>query len=287
MHRASILAAVVLAGFQRADSQAASAPVPFKVSSSIAELRIVPTTRLPKNRKAERLDEYCSNYAILRPKTPGGRLAKQGGWIVTSETKLGNYDAVTFVRALEAATSGTCAHEDGNLGIFEGPRVKAVVFEPAPSAAADPNDLGALDSLGSAEQINAKRIRLNWGLPSPPFADVIFRDGVSVEPIAKEDPVCKGAAAVPNVFGQDIRKARKRLIAYGWRPSRSKDSLHGGIEGELRAQGVVETESCSGTGYGFCGFDYRHPGGMSLSVLSTGDDYSVISYAVQCGRRQR
>jgi hypothetical protein len=144
-------------------------------------------------------------------------------------------------------------------------------------------DVAAEDSFSIAEQVDGRRIRLSWGLPAPPFAYMVLRDGIFIEPIPAKDPVCGGAAYVPNVFGKDIRKSRKSLMAFGWRPERP--SADGGRDPTLNAQGVIEAGYCSGTGYGFCGFNYRHRKGLGLSVVSTGDGYPVISYAAQCGRR--
>ena len=120
----------------------------------------------------------------------GVRLAARNGWIVTSETKLGNYDAVSFIGRLDQMTSATCVHEDGNLALFEGSRLRAIAFEPKSSAASDPDNVAEFDSIGFAEQIDSRRIRLHWGLPSPPFADVVMSDGISIEPTAAKDKVC-------------------------------------------------------------------------------------------------
>jgi hypothetical protein len=242
-------------------------------------LRIVATSTLPTNPKRVPVAEYCSGYAI-DPKTPGGRLAARNGWIVTSETKLAKYDAVTFIGRLDQMTSATCVHEDGNLALFEGSRLKAIAFEPKPSAASDPDDLAEFDSLGFAEQIDAHRIRLHWGLPAPPFADVVLRDGISIERIAPKDPACGGAAEVPNVFGEKIADARKKLIAFGWRPQPppADDPMTGIFEGG----DVPEVEACSGTGYGFCAYDYKHRKGFGLRVISVGEEYGVMGWTSYC-----
>jgi len=251
-------------------------------------LRVAATARLPVNPKRKPVEEYCSAYAVTHPKTPGGRLAARNGWVVTSETKLGNYDAVTFVGALEGATSATCFHLNGNLAIFDGPRLKAIAFwRHSTRIPLTQGDEGIEDSLGSAQKVDGRRLRLYAGLPGPPLADVILSDRVSIEPIANEDPVCRGAAAVPNVFGEDIRQARKKLRAYGWRPVRPPrdDPMTGGED--LLRQGVIEVKACSGTGYAFCAFDYEHQKGFSLSVGTMGEEYGVTDYSVGCGRSGR
>jgi len=267
-------------------ASAAAVPPDLKVDSTLRQVRIVAISKLPPNPDGARIDEYCSDLQPrfdIAPKTLGGRLAAKRGWIVTSETKLGNYDAVTLIGALDAATSGTCGHRDGNLAIFEGSRLRAIAYEPSRTNS-DPNDIVASDSIGSAEQIDQGRIRLRWGLPGAPIADVVLRkNGIHVEHTAKEDRVCEGAALVPNIFAQDIRRARTRLLAYGWRPVRPTEPLNGGTDERLRRSGVTEVEICSGTGYGYCVFNYRHAKGPKLVVTSAGDDPHVIDYDVRCG----
>lgn len=244
----------------------------LKVGANLAGLRIVPVSKLPTNLSRGPVDEYCTAYVVTSPKSPGGRFAARNGWIVTSETKLGDYDAINFVGALEPATSATCFHKDGNLAVFDGPRLKAIAYLNDPSESA----------LGSAEQIDQRRIRLNTGMPGAPYADVVLRDGIYIEQTAKEDKVCGGAAVVPNIYNEDIRQARKRLRVYGWQPQKSSEEINGGLDEDLKAEGVVEVEACAGTGYGFCKFNYVHSKGFGLEVISAGDDPNVIGFEAYC-----
>jgi hypothetical protein len=288
LRRIWILAAAATGACQQSSTPQAGATVrqpPLRLVSTIAEIRIVGAGQLPPDPTRVRLDPYCSSYAVPHPRTAAGRLAATKGWIVTSETKLGRYDAVTFVRALDPSISATCAHVDGNLAIFDGGNLKALAYQPRSSKGATSGsalgiDVAAEDSLGSAQQVDPRRIRLSYGLPSPPFADVVLGNGISVEPVAENDPVCGGAAVVPNVFGQDIRKARKVLIADAWQPQRPDEPDPGGER--LVRQGVPEVQTCSGTGYGFCSFNYRHRKGFGLNVVSMGEDDQVISVEPSC-----
>jgi hypothetical protein len=253
----------------------------LRLVSTVRDIRIVRAGRLPPNPSKVRLDPYCADYAV-HPGTAGGRLAASKGWIVTSETKLGRFDAVIFIGALDRATSATCANVDGNLAMFDGANLKALAYEPRPTGTrvSDGGVEVAQDSLGSARQVDPRRIRLSNGLPSTPLADVVLGDGISVEPVAAKDPVCAGAAVVPNVFGQAIRKARKVLIAHGWQPQRPDEPDPGGER--LVRQGVAEVESCSGTGYGFCSFNYRHRKGFALNVTTMGDYDRVVGVETSC-----
>lgn len=285
MHRAFVLTIVTLAGCGQTDSKAERPPMtntgaPIKVRSSVANMRIVVTGALPANPNPSVVEEYCSAYAVARPETPGGQQAAQKGWIVTSETKLGKYDAVSFVGALERSTSATCFHLNGNLGVFNGSKVVAIAYwkRSADNALTHGSD-EIEDSLGMATQIDQRRIRLYWGLPAPPFADVVLRDGISVERTAPKDPACGGAAEVPNVFGEKIEDARKKLIAFGWQPQAPPpdEPMTGLFE-----QALPEVEACSGTGYGFCAFNYKHAKGFGLRVISVGEEYRVYGSTPYC-----
>jgi hypothetical protein len=254
-----------------------------KIGSAIDEVRLVVAANLPTNPDGGHIDEYCADLSPrfdIKAKSVGGRYAASRGWLVTSETKLGKYDAVNIVGALDGATSGTCVHRDGNLAIFEGSRLIAIAYKRPEK---NPDEAYP-DSLGSAEQIDPRRIRLRWGLPAAPIADVVLSDGIYVEHTPRVDRACGGTVFVPNIFELDIRKARKKLLAYGWKPSRPSEPMNGGLDGQLRAQGVVEVEICSGTGYGFCLFNYKNRRGDSLGVRSAGDGPTVIDYQVGCRR---
>ena len=285
LKKSIVFAVAALTSCQQSDSKAAHPPKTvvensLKVSSKVHDLRIAPASTLPTNPQPKSVDEYCSGYAIEKPTTLGGKLASTHGWIVTSETKLGGYDAITFVGSLDPMTSGTCVHRDGNLAVFDGPRLKAIGYRSKPPKGADPDNLAFINGLGVADQIDPRRIRLYWGLPSPPFADVILSDGIFIEPTAKEDRVCSGVAKIPNLFDSNIWQARKKLRSYGWLPKKP-DELETGGE-DLVRRGVTEVESCSGTGYGFCAFNYRHRKGFDLRVITMGEGYGVTSAAVEC-----
>lgn len=83
----------------------------------------------------------------------------------------------------------------------------------------------------------------------------------SVTPV--EEP-----AAAPNVVGKSFRKARALLIAAGWEPrvtymvAREEDSGEKTYEHSfadarvLYKEGIVEVESCAGTGSSPCIFNY-------------------------------
>jgi hypothetical protein len=281
LKRAIILAAAALSACQQHKSNQARGPTAtvqdeLKVASKVADLRIVRIGRLPANPNPAPVDDYCSSvgYGIHSPKSPGGQLAASRGWIVTAETKLGKYDAVTFVGGLDAGTSAVCYPKNGNLAVFDGSHLQAIAYSMRPSKYI----------VGTAWEMDERRIRLADGTPDAPFADVVLRDGILVEPTAPEDPVCGGSAVIPNIYNQGILQARKKLLAYGWRPKRPAEPLNGGMDEALKAQGVIEVEACAGTGWGPCRFNYVHSKGATLAVVSRGEDSNppIISAEASC-----
>ena len=87
-------------------------------------------------------------------------------------------------------------------------------------------------------------------------------------------------AKVPAITESTYHKARKRLLAAGWQPVRTKsvnkartdpDILHG--NGPLFwRKGYVEIEVCSGTGVAACSFLFKDAYGNRLRVTTEGEE---------------
>ncbi len=107
-------------------------------------------------------------------------------------------------------------------------------------------------------------------------------NGLRLTSIAPERTFCNRQAVVPNVYGKPLNAARKVLIAHGWRPSRPRERPNDlDMAAQLAKQGIVEAESCAGTGVGYYKFNYRSSAGV-LTVTTAGEDPSVVSYGVAC-----
>ncbi len=74
---------------------------------------------------------------------------------------------------------------------------------------------------------------------------------------------------LPLVVGQTIEQANNVLIKHGWRA----DPLQtpGAMETELSGLKLISLSSCSGTGVGFCRYDYRR-GQQHLSIVTIPSD---------------
>lgn len=240
-------------------------------------LRVVATQRLPRS-PASRREEFC-RHLFVEPRTPAGRQVAAHGWAVTAEGSLGPYQVVSFVRAAEPGTSGSCLLQDGNIGFFRGADLVAIAYATGGGAA-----------IGRVRPLGADGLRIWDGdFLSQPVADLrLAADGSpAVAPLAAEEPVCGGRATVPNIYGQPIDRARGTLERSGWLPAPPdrREGRDSRVDALLR-QGVPEVESCSGTGFAYCAFGYRGAAGM-LHVSTAGDDElpSVAGYGVDCAPR--
>ncbi|MBE9014308.1 PASTA domain-containing protein [Pseudanabaenaceae cyanobacterium LEGE 13415] len=84
------------------------------------------------------------------------------------------------------------------------------------------------------------------------------------------------SVSVPNIHGLSYGEARKRLIEAGWQPltkhwSYINDAnIQTGNGSVFWEQGYQEIHSCSGTGYGFCSFEFVDVYSNKLKVITAG-----------------
>ncbi|OJA95949.1 hypothetical protein [Burkholderia ubonensis] len=269
-----------VAGTMLMSSGTASADA-LHTASDIKGASLVPLGALPRSPEHGSLDPYCTRYRAEKT-TAIGRQVAQLGWIVTSEAPLGRYRVVTFASGFEPGTSGICMPRNGNLAIFDGTSLIALAYTARKSdwqiGKATPLESGAL---------------LVWegqGVGGPIGELHEENGGFRLTEVAPERTFCHGRAVVPNVYGKPLDVARKILISHGWKPRRPSEK-----PGELDAaaglakRGVIEAETCSGTGVGYCGFSYRGSAGV-LGVTTVGGDpepanNNVVDYDVSCSAK--
>lgn len=84
----------------------------------------------------------------------------------------------------------------------------------------------------------------------------------------------------PAVKGMTYHKARKIILARGWKPFRSipenevatNTDIKSGNGKEFWKRGYVEVEACSGTGEAPCAFEFQDGKGHHLRVFTTGEE---------------
>jgi hypothetical protein len=271
---AGFLAAALLGGTPPAGA-ATPNEAEFHAASTISSLKFTVLNTLPEAPKIIGR-EICN--CVANPASEGGKLVKAHGWPVTAEVPMGHLEAVSFAAHFEAAYGGPYVTQQGNIAIFDGPRLIALVYG---AKASDP-------AVGFVVALEGGGVRVwDGGSPNNPVGD-IQADGNALRlgPLAAAQSFCQGKAVVPNIYGMPIDKARALLQAKGWSPVPAKlgtNEAQFSREIALAQRGVIEASDCSGTGLGYCRFGYTGAAG-TLGVTTIGDDDfpDVSAYGVTC-----
>ena len=258
---------------------ATSAEAELALASNVPGFEIVPLDALPAARGDQGDVDFCDHLTRSSPFSDAAMAVVAKGWLVTGEQSLGDLTAVSFVGRVTQATSGTCELSDGNVGLYSGSQLVALVYSSQPDAL----QIGSIRPFGDGLRILSGDV-----LPGT-IADLIRAgDAISVTAAATEEPVCNGTAIVPWIEGQPIDKARKLLLSAGWKPVPGDPAQQAlGWAKDIAAAGVPEVDDCSGTGFAFCAFRYSGPAG-ELSVTTAGEGGedgslpAVSSYGVTC-----
>jgi len=97
-----------------------------------------------------------------------------------------------------------------------------------------------------------------------------------------QDKPCRPArhARLPAITKLTYHKARKRLLAAGWKPLRTKSFSEADSDPDIAygngnifwKKGYVEVEACSGTGVAACAFLFEDAYGNRLRVATAGEE---------------
>lgn len=273
-HLARVAAALLLWNAAGVSGAVAASP-----SSTPGGLVTTALTRLPP--PPQPVEPGFCDHLMIEPQTAGGRVASALGWAVTGEVSLEGMDVVSFTGGFEPGTSGSCQMTDGNVGVFDDEQLRWLVY----------GKKGATSRIGVVEAFEKSAIRIWSGdyLPQPLVDMRIDTSGaVSLGNLAPAERFCDGKATVPNIYGIPIAEAREALASAGWGP------VLGIAQGEpvdlrseeLKAAGIYEVQSCSGTGFGYCSFGYSGQF-AELSVVTVGEGEpsatpEVARYSVSC-----
>jgi hypothetical protein len=260
--------------------QGAAAEAPT-FDSQVAGIHATALAQLPPAPAREPDDDPgCMDGRGGGIRSAAARQLRAAGWAVNSEQLLDGYHLLGFHAHARAGISGSCLLRDGNVAVYRDSRLLGVVY-------GTPDDADAPAPVASvAASAAAHTVRLWDGdIVASASADLqLGPDAIRVLPVAVDEAVCGGRARLPNVRGQPIAQARRALIAAGWTPRRAAAPAgDDGLRQTLAADGIVELDDCSGTGFMYCGFGYTHAGGLALDVTTVGEGYRVQDYGVRCG----
>ncbi len=256
-----------------------SGAVPASASSTTGGLVTTALTRLPP--PPQLVEPGACDHLTIEPQTAGGRVASALGWAVTGEVSLNGMDVVSFIGGFEPGTSGSCQMTDGNVGVFDDEQLRWLVY----------GKKGKSSRIGIVQAFEKSAIRIWSGdfLPQPVVDMRIGASGaVSLGNLAAVERFCDGKATVPNIYGIPISEARDALASAGWGPvlGIAPDEPVDVRSEELKAAGIHEVQSCSGTGFGYCSFGYAGQF-AELSVVTVGEGEpsstpEVARYSVSC-----
>lgn len=255
----------------------------LRVVSELPDYRFVRLHDLPSSPEKGRLDEACSGYRAEKL-SDVARAVEQLGWIVTSEAPLGRFKVVTFTSGFDPGTSALCFSHNANIAVYDNGTLVALAYAKRPYRGPD-SDANPIP-LGVVEAIEDKSGLLI--LTDPPGAPVGELRGddeyLRLTARAKQHTYCQGRASVPDIYAKGIRAVRKKLLAQGWVPARPAEAPGEGDRARDMAQnGLLEAQTCSGTGVGYCAWTYRSTAGL-LHVITVGSDFepAVVGYNVEC-----
>lgn len=255
----------------------------LSAKSSVAGIEFVTLGHIPKAPGSAKSQKECG-FLLVKPKTAGGRIVAALGWGLTAEVPFGAYDAVSFAGQFEPSSSGSCETREGNVAIFKDRQLIALAYATK----------GVKQTIGTISALRDGLRIWDGSLAATPVADIHFLDGYlfQIDPVADQDLVCAGQGKVPNIYGKPINTAREALMSDGWVPLKNPqdfaaDKVQYARELALSQRGIVEVDSCSGTGAAFCKYFYRN-GNMELSVTTSGDEDfpRVAGYETSCDKAQ-
>jgi hypothetical protein len=261
-------------------SLAVPAQAEVTVASRSEGFALIPLDDLPPAPADQSDTESCTHLFLPTPETPAGRDAQAKGWHLTAELPFGDFTAVSFVASAIPATSGTCELIDGNVGLYSGDQLVALLYGTLPDQ----------PMIGSIRRFGDTGLRVLSGDVLPGTMADLTLDGssIAVTDPAAEEPVCDGTATIPQIEGLPIDQARTLLQRAGWTPVPGDPAQQAQSQAaKIAAAGVPEVEDCSGTGFAFCAYRYSGPAG-DLSVITAGEvDETgglplVARYGVEC-----
>ncbi|MBF9052689.1 hypothetical protein LSUCC1028_00335 [Rhodobacterales bacterium LSUCC1028] len=208
------------------------------------------------------------------PTTTEGSAISDNGWAVTSEVKFANYTFVSFNGRIDVGTSGTCWKAEGNIAVFLNSDLQGVIYTNDPTNT----------SIGRLNLHEGGIIRLHTGEPTDlPVLDIQYAsDQFTMSEVSEFTTYCEGRHLVPNVYEEDISEARHGLLQMGWKPntSRRESDEIGFIAERMRQEGITEVVGCSGTGMGYCRYEYNQ--NNAVLVVTSIEPRRVTHVSVRC-----
>lgn len=208
------------------------------------------------------------------------RAAEAKGWKVFAQREWQGHRVVGVAVAPGVAAGMGCTSGGGRLLFFRDGRPVAQLLEPGAGASQIDSGVQGFDDGEDARRRGDAALGVfDWAVQR---ARVRVQNGaLALAALPEADLYCGGRAAAPRVEGVELKRARERLLARGWRAAPPEREEPGFVR-DMIESGYPEVEDCSGTGQGFCSFAYRNEAGDRLTLVTAGETPTARHAAVQC-----
>ena len=126
----------------------------YALRSHVKGIHIGSLKELSKNPHDD--DKSCLPYERAAISSDA-KMAKSAGWHITAEETVGNLTAISFVGACTAASGNSFKPIDGNVGLYDGDQLKAVVYGKKVARVARGDDPSKLNiNNGKPDKITAR-----------------------------------------------------------------------------------------------------------------------------------
>jgi hypothetical protein len=259
----------------------------LSVASELPDHAFVRLGTLPPSPETAPVADHCSQYAAA-PESPAAQVVAKAGWIVTSEAPLAGFTVVSFASGFDPGTSARCFARNANIAVFKGEALVALAYRKPPPDG-EPEQEGYRAPLGPVVALeDASGLLVFTDPPGAPIGE-LKGDAKALRLTARSPrhAFCGGKAVVPDIYDMGIDRARKLLLAQGWTPELPAEAPNQyDLAHDMALRGLIEAETCSGTGVGYCAWHYRGKAGR-LGVTTVGGtsdpaDNIVVGYGVLC-----
>lgn len=256
--------------------------IAFAVASELPDYAFVRLAILPRSPETAPVDEFCDQYAAT-PESSAAQIVAKAGWTVTSEAPYAGFTVVSFASGFDPGTSAICFARNANIAVFDGEALVALAYSKKPNREDEPSPLGPVTPLEDGSGLLV--------FTDPPGAPIGELKGdakaLRLKVRSIQHAFCEGKAIVPDIYDMSIDRARKLLHAQGWMsepPAEAPNRYD--LAHDMAVRGLIEAETCSGTGVGYCAWNYRGKAAR-LGVTTVGGEADparniVVGYGVVC-----
>lgn len=244
----------------------------FAVQGEVDSLRLQALSELPAAPKAA-ADAEADPDCAKPPGSEEARAAAKQGWRIVEELTWKDYRVLGVAAAPARAAGIGCMAGGGRVLFFRDGRPVAQLLDPQADPSQADSGIQSVfldDDADPSPREGAGELRIgDWATERARVQ--VEGAGLRLAALPETDRYCDGHAVLPRVESVALPQARERLLARGWSADVPKREGDGEFLSGLIGAGYPEIEDCSGTGQGFCSFQYRNAAGDRLRLITAGE----------------